>query len=48
MKILHILSQMPDYTGSGKYVQEMIRQSRAKHHTPFLIVRATRLQEGSE
>lgn len=37
MLILHILSQMPDYTGSGKYVQEMIRQGRINGHEPFLI-----------
>lgn len=37
MKVLHILSQMPDYTGSGKYVQEMIRQAGAKGHEAFLV-----------
>ena len=37
MNILHLLSQIPDATGSGKYVQEMIRQSRIAGHEPFLI-----------
>lgn len=37
MKILHIISQKPDFTGSGKYVQEMILQGRAKGHEPFLV-----------
>nr|WP_239057271.1 glycosyltransferase family 4 protein [Desulfovibrio sp. JC010] len=37
MKILHLLSQIPDATGSGKYVQEMIRQSRNRGFEPFLV-----------
>ncbi len=37
MRILHVLSQKPDFTGSGKYVQEMILQGRAKGHDPFLV-----------
>lgn len=37
MRILHIISQKPDFTGSGKYVQEMIRQGRGRGHEPFLI-----------
>ena len=37
MRILHILSQKPDFTGSGKYVQEMILQGRAQGHEPFLV-----------
>lgn len=37
MKILHILSQMPDFTGSGKTVQAVIRQARAKGHENFLV-----------
>jgi glycosyltransferase involved in cell wall biosynthesis len=37
MRILHIISQKPDFTGSGKYVQEMILQGRAKGHEPFLV-----------
>ena len=37
MKILHILSQTPDFTGSGKFIQEMIRQSSCKGHDNFLL-----------
>lgn len=37
MRILHILSQKPDFTGSGKYIQEMIRQGRSQGHEIFLI-----------
>lgn len=37
MKILHILSQMPDFTGSGKTVQAIIRQSCARGHENFLV-----------
>lgn len=37
MRILHVLSQKPDFTGSGKYVQEMILQGRARGHEPFLV-----------
>jgi glycosyltransferase involved in cell wall biosynthesis len=37
MRVLHLISQKPDYTGSGKYVQEMIRQGRSRGHEPFLI-----------
>jgi len=37
MRILHILSQMPDFTGSGKTVQAIIRQSCARGHENFLV-----------
>jgi glycosyltransferase involved in cell wall biosynthesis len=37
VRILHVLSQKPDFTGSGKYVQEMILQGRARGHEPFLV-----------
>jgi len=37
MRVLHLISQKPDYTGSGKYVQEMIRQGRSRGHEAFLI-----------
>jgi glycosyltransferase involved in cell wall biosynthesis len=37
MRILHILSQMPDFTGSGKTVQAIIRQSFAGGHENFLV-----------
>jgi len=37
MRILHIISQKPDFTGSGKYVQEMIRQGQNRGHESFLL-----------
>lgn len=37
MRILHILSQMPDFTVSGKKVQAIIRQSCARGHENFLV-----------
>lgn len=37
MRILHLLSQRPDATGSGIYVQAMIRESRARGHQIFLV-----------
>lgn len=37
MKILHILSQRPDSTGSGYYIQNMLRQSLKAGHTNYLI-----------
>jgi alpha-maltose-1-phosphate synthase len=40
MKILHIISQSPDFTGSGKYIQEIIRQSADCGHDNFLLAGA--------
>ena len=37
MKILHVLSQMPDFTGSGKTVQAIIRNASRKGHDNFLV-----------
>lgn len=37
MKILHILSQMPDFTGSGKTIQAIIGQAEACGHKNFLL-----------
>jgi glycosyltransferase involved in cell wall biosynthesis len=37
MRILHLLSQRPDATGSGIYVQAMLREARAKGHHNFLV-----------
>lgn len=37
MRILHLLSQRPDATGSGIYVQAMLREARAKGHQNFLV-----------
>ena len=37
MKILHILSQMPDFTGSGKTLQAIIKQAGARGHENFML-----------
>lgn len=37
MKILHIISQTPDFTGSGKFIREIIRQSGQSGHENFLL-----------
>ncbi|WP_300458666.1 glycosyltransferase family 4 protein [Desulfobacula sp.] len=37
MKILHIISQSPDFTGSGKFILELIRQSAIKGHENYLV-----------
>ncbi len=40
MKVLHVISQTPDFTGSGKYVLEMIDQSKRRGNENFLIAGA--------
>jgi alpha-maltose-1-phosphate synthase len=37
VKILHLLSQRPDSTGSGVYVQALLRQARVAGHENFLL-----------
>ena len=37
LKILHLLSQRPDSTGSGIYVQAMIREASAYGYDNFLV-----------
>ena len=37
LKILHVLSQRPDSTGSGIYIQAMLRESRKNGYSNFLI-----------
>ena len=37
LKILHLLSQRPDSTGSGIYVQAMLREAASRGHTNFLL-----------
>ena len=37
LKILHILSQRPDATGSGIYLQAMVREAAACGHENFVI-----------
>jgi glycosyltransferase involved in cell wall biosynthesis len=37
LRILHILSQRPDSTGSGIYLQAMVREAAARGHANFMI-----------
>ena len=37
IKILHLLSQRPDSTGSGIYIQAMLREAAKKGHRNFLV-----------
>ncbi len=37
MKILHLLSQRPELTGSGMYVQAVMRQAALRGHENFLV-----------
>ena len=37
LRILHLLSQRPDATGSGIYVQAMLREASNHGHTNFLL-----------
>ncbi|MBF0258435.1 MAG: glycosyltransferase family 4 protein [Desulfamplus sp.] len=37
MKILHIISQSPDFTGSGKYIQAILKCSAENGHDNFLV-----------
>ncbi len=37
MKILHIISQMPDLTGSGKYLQALLRYCTETGHDSYLV-----------
>ncbi len=37
LKILHVLSQRPDSTGSGIYLQAMVREAAARGHGNFVI-----------
>ncbi len=41
MKILHLISQHPEDTGSGFYLQNLIRQAAAAGHRNFLIAGMT-------
>lgn len=41
MKILHLISQHPESTGSGVYLQHIIRQAAAAGHDSFLIAGMT-------
>ena len=37
MNILHLISQHPESTGSGFYLQNIIRQAEAAGHSNFLV-----------
>ena len=37
LKILHVLSQRPDSTGSGVYVQALLREAADNGHRNFLV-----------
>lgn len=37
MRILHIISQIPNFTGSGKYLQAIIKCASLKGHENFLV-----------
>ncbi|MDO9533229.1 MAG: glycosyltransferase family 4 protein [Deltaproteobacteria bacterium] len=37
MKILHLLSQRPEATGSGIYIQAMLREAASRGHENFLL-----------
>ena len=41
MKILHLLSQRPEATGSGIYIQAMIREAARRGHENFLLAGAS-------
>lgn len=40
MRILHIISQSPDFTGSGKFIREILRHGRRNNHDNFLVAGA--------
>lgn len=37
LRILHVLSQRPDSTGSGIYLQAMVREASARGHENFIV-----------
>ncbi len=37
MKILHLISQTPDFTGSGKYIQALLSRAGKKGHENYLV-----------
>ncbi|MGO8760721.1 MAG: glycosyltransferase family 4 protein [Desulfobaccales bacterium] len=45
MRILHLLSQRPEATGSGIYIQAMIREAARRGHENFLLAGVPRGQE---
>ena len=45
MRLLHILSQLPDRTGSGVYLQSLVRQAHRRGHEQRVIAAANLGQE---
>ena len=45
MRILHLLSQRPEATGSGIYIQAMIREAARRGHENFLLAGVPRGEE---
>ena len=37
MRILHLISQTPDFTGSGKFIQQILTQAGGRGHDNFLV-----------
>lgn len=37
MKVLHLISQTPDFTGSGKFIQQILAHARRQGHANFLL-----------
>ena len=45
MRILHVLSQLPDRTGSGVYLQSLAREAARAGHDQFVLAAANQGQE---
>ena len=45
MRILHVLSQLPDRTGSGVYLQSLVREAARAGHDLFVLAAANTGQE---
>jgi glycosyltransferase involved in cell wall biosynthesis len=45
VRILHVLSQLPDQTGSGIYLQSLLREAADRGHTQHVVAAANRDQQ---
>ncbi len=45
MHLLHVLSQLPDRTGSGIYLQSLVREAAARGHVQGVVAAANRDQQ---
>ena len=45
MRLLHVLSQLPDRTGSGIYLQSLVREAAARGHAQGVVAAANRDQQ---